>query len=72
MKLNQRLPVLLLAFVTVTTALIKTKYNGSMRFFIADLASTSPCSPLYEASYTDIGSAIPDSLQVKDVLEGLV
>lgn len=64
--------MLLLAFVTVTTALIKTKYNGSMRFFIADLASTSPCSPLYEASYTDIGSAIPDSLQVKDVLEGLV
>ena len=43
-----------------------------MRFFIADLAATYPCSPLYERGYTYIGSDVAGSPQVKDVLEGLV
>lgn len=61
MKSIHKISVLLLTFIAVTEALIRTAYNGNMRFFIADLAATYPCSPLYEAAYTDIGAAIPNS-----------
>ena len=70
MKLSS---IILSIFAVLSTAAARNIYNGDMRFFLADLAPTYPCHPLYERDYTWIQSdeENPDRSQVRFVLEGL-
>ena len=45
-------------------------YNGKIQYFIADIATTSPCHPKYERSFTWIDTSDGDSMDF--VLNGLV
>ena len=69
-------PILTLVAASIlvsVTAIVKTKYNGDMRFFFADLGPTYPCHPLYERDFTWIGAdeENPKVSSVRFVLEGL-
>lgn len=47
-----------------------SKYNGSIKYFIADIATSSPCHPKYERSYTWVDTSNTNSMDL--VLDGLV
>jgi len=49
---------------------VSSKYNGSIKYFIADIATTSPCHPKYERSYTWVDTTNTDAIDY--VLDGLV
>ena len=74
MKSVSSILTLATASILVSVAAVpKTSYNGDMRFFLADLGATYPCSPLYERDYTWIGSDVSNAQisSVRFVLEGL-
>ena len=57
-------PILTLATASIlvsVAAIVKTTYNGDIRFFIADLGATYPCHPLYERDYTWIGADVSNA-----------
>lgn len=47
-----------------------TDYNGKMKYFIADISTTSPCHPKYERTFTWVDTSNGDAMDF--VLDGLV
>ena len=47
-----------------------TDYNAKIKYFIADIATTSPCHPKYERTFTWVDTSNGDAMDF--VLDGLV
>ena len=62
--------VLLLTTLGALEATQAVSYNGSIEYFIADIATTFPCHPLYDRAYTWIDTSINDELD--KILEGII
>ena len=48
--------------VTFDTQTTPVTYNGNIQYFIADIATTSPCHPLYDRAYTWVDTNSPDAI----------
>ena len=62
--------ILLLTMLGALEAAQAVSYNGNIEYFIADIATTYPCHPMYDRAYTWIDTSINDDLD--KILEGLV